>query len=227
MIVDIIIAAVAVLFAFIGWKRGFLLSVYSLLSMVIAVALSCMLSPAVSSLLDSAGLNAKIESGITEYLDGSLADKFGADADVSAEDAANELNLPSFITDKISGSVKDKTHDGIHAVSSGIAAEAADLACRMTAFTVVFILVFIIMVILKTVLKIASRLPVLKQANALLGLIAGIAEGIIVICIFFIILSVFASYPSVSHIASYVEESHIGRLFYDNNIIGHIVSSFL
>ena len=44
MIVDIIIAAVAVLFAFIGWKRGFLLSVYSLLSMVIAVALSCMLS---------------------------------------------------------------------------------------------------------------------------------------------------------------------------------------
>ena len=47
MLVDIIVVVIVLAFILVGWKRGFLLSVYALFSMIVAVALACVLSPAV------------------------------------------------------------------------------------------------------------------------------------------------------------------------------------
>lgn len=223
MLVDIIIIVIVAIFVLIGWKRGLLLSVYSLLSMFIAVALACMLSPLVSSAIEAAGVQDKLETNITEYLDTRLTEKFGENADITVDEASDELMLPSFITGKLSDGVKESAQNTIHSISQSIASNAAEFVCTMIAFLIVFIVVLIILHVIKIVLKIASRLPVLKQADALGGLIVGFVEGILFICILTLILSVFASSPSTQSIVSSVQNSHIGKFFYENNFIGHIM----
>lgn len=52
MLVDIIIVVIVLGFILVGWRRGFLLSVYALFSMIIAIVLACVLTPVVSSGLE-------------------------------------------------------------------------------------------------------------------------------------------------------------------------------
>ena len=40
MLVDIIVVVIVLAFILVGWKRGFMLSVYDLFSMIVAVALA-------------------------------------------------------------------------------------------------------------------------------------------------------------------------------------------
>ncbi len=62
MLVDIIVVVIVLAFILVGWKRGFMLSVYALFSMIVAVALACVLSPAVSAGLEKTGLQDKLET---------------------------------------------------------------------------------------------------------------------------------------------------------------------
>ena len=94
MLVDIIVVVIVFGFILIGWRRGFLLSVYSLFSMIIAIVLACILSPIVSSGIEKTGVRDKLETKISAYVETELTDKFGANASVSAEEAADELPLP-------------------------------------------------------------------------------------------------------------------------------------
>lgn len=227
MLVDIVVVVVIALFVLIGWKRGFLLSVYSLVSMIIAIVLACVLSPVVSSAVEATGVHDKLDTSITEYLDTRLAEKFGENVDITVDEASNELMLPSFISDRISEDIKKGESGQIHSISQRLASEASGFVCTMIAFIIVFIIVLIILHVIKVVLKVATKLPVLKQADALGGLIIGFAEGIVFVCILSMILSVFASSPSAQNIIASVQESHIGRLFYENNFIGYIMSGVL
>lgn len=64
MLVDIIIVVIVLGFILVGWRRGFLLSVYALFSMIIAIVLACVLTPVVSSGLEKTGIPDKLETKI-------------------------------------------------------------------------------------------------------------------------------------------------------------------
>ena len=67
MLVDIIVVVIVLAFILVGWKRGFMLSVYALFSMIVAVALACVLSPAVSAGLEKTGLQDKLETKLLQH----------------------------------------------------------------------------------------------------------------------------------------------------------------
>ena len=227
MVIDIVVVAVIIAFILIGWKRGFLLSVYALFSMIIAVALACVLSPIVSSGLAKTNLSNKLEVKISSYVETQLNDKFGANANISIEKAADELPLPNFITNKIADGVQDSAAGPIKSVSNSVGARSAGFVCSLIAFAVVFILVYIVMLVIKSVLKIATKLPLIKQADTIGGILIGFAEGVLFICVVALIISIFSSTQSVQTLLSGIEKSHIAKFIYENNFIGKIISGLM
>ena len=224
MLVDIIIVVIVLGFILVGWRRGFLLSVYALFSMIIAIVLACVLTPVVSSGLEKTGIPDKLETKISSYVETELTDKFGANADVSAEEAADELPLPGFLAGKIADDIKAGADAPIKSISRR---KSAEFICSIIAFILVFFIVVAIMTILKSILKLATKLPVLKQADAVGGVLIGFAEGVVFLCVLALLLSVFSSAQSMQGIVSAVEKSHIAKFIYENNFIGKIISRFL
>ncbi len=227
MLVDIIIVVIVLGFILVGWRRGFLLSVYALFSMIIAIVLACVLTPVVSSGLEKTGIPDKLETKISSYVETELTDKFGANADVSAEEAADELPLPGFLAGKIADDIKAGADAPIKSISRSVGRKSAEFICSIIAFILVFFIVVAIMTILKSILKLATKLPVLKQADAVGGVLIGFAEGVVFLCVLALLLSVFSSAQSMQGIVSAVEKSHIAKFIYENNFIGKIISRFL
>ncbi len=222
MLIDVIVVVIILGFIIGGWKRGLLLSVYSLVSLIAAIALACMLTPFVSAGLEKTGIQDRMETKISAYAESELTEHFGAGANVDSEKAADALLLPEFIMDKISG-----TDGPIQSVSQNIGRRSAELICRVIAFFIVFIIVGIILLVLKFVLKLAARLPLIKQADAVGGILIGFAQGILFVCVLALLLSVFSSAESVRSLISAVDRSHIAKFFYENNFIGKIISGLL
>ncbi len=227
MLVDIIIVVIVLGFILVGWRRGFLLSVYALFSMIIAIVLACVLTPVVSSGLEKTGIPDKLETKISSYVETELTDKFGANADVSAEEAADELPLPGFLAGKIADDIKARADAPIKSISRSVGRKSAEFICSIIAFILVFFIVVAIMTVLKSILKLATKLPVLKQADAVGGVLIGFAEGVVFLCVLALLLSVFSSAQSMQGIVSAVEKSHIAKFIYENNFIGKIISRFL
>lgn len=227
MLVDIIIVVIVLGFILVGWRRGFLLSVYALFSMIIAIVLACVLTPVVSSGLEKTGIPDKLETKISSYVETELTDKFGANADVSAEEAADELPLPGFLAGKIADDIKAGADAPIKSISRSVGRKSAEFICSIIAFILVFFIVVAIMTVLKSILKLATKLPVLKQADAVGGVLIGFAEGVVFLCVLALLLSVFSSAQSMQGIVSAVEKSHIAKFIYENNFIGKIISRFL
>ena len=69
-----------------------------------------------------------------------------------------------------------------------------------------------------------DMLPVLKQADAVGGVLIGFVQGVLFICVLALLLSVFSSTQSMRGIVSAVEDSHIAKYIYENNFIGQIIS---
>ena len=201
MLVDIIVVVIVLAFILVGWKRGFLLSVYALFSMIVAVALACVLSPAVSAGLEKTGLQDKLETKISAYVETELTEKFGENADISTEEAAEELPLPSFLTGKIAEDAEESAVSPIKSVSERVGIQSAGLICGIIAFILIFFIVMVIMMVLKIILKLASKLPVLKQADAVGGVLIGFVQGVLFICVLALLLSVFSSTQSMRGIA--------------------------
>lgn len=227
MLVDIIIVVIVLGFILVGWRRGFLLSVYALFSMIIAIVLACVLTPVVSSGLEKTGIPDKLETKISSYVETELTEKFGANADVSAEEAADELPLPGFLAGKIADDIKAGADAPIKSISRSVGRKSAEFICSIIAFILVFFIVVAIMTVLKSILKLATKLPVLKQADAVGGVLIGFAEGVVFLCVLALLLSVFSSAQSMQGIVSAVEKSHIAKFIYENNFIGKIISRFL
>jgi len=94
-------------------------------------------------------------------------------------------------------------------------------------FLVTVIAVKIIIAIVSNVLNILTKLPVLKQANKILGTAAGILGGIL---ISYIVIGIVASLNTGGNIAvmkESIENSLIAITLYENNMIADVLTGFL
>lgn len=99
------------------------------------------------------------------------------------------------------------------------------LSVNAISFVVVIVLSKIIVSLIGGAVNIASRLPLIKQANSLMGMAVGILSGCVFCYIAAGVLSAMgANFPSLIKI---IENSVIARLFYENNVITSILSAFI
>lgn len=200
---EIIVFAVIALSALIGYYRGFLRVMYSLVSWVIVLALVVFAAPHLADFLENeTKLKTNIQAKCVDYL---------------------EDNAGSLISENISDEITDSAASviGTLLVGSGLYEEAAG---EIAHFIVEGIAFFIVMTIAGIftfsvfhMLDFASRIPVIKGPNKVLGAVAGGLKGLAFIWLSFYIISLCAASGFGGDAYRFIKESPFLNPLYENN----------
>lgn len=231
-VLTIVVLAVIALCAYGGYRQGFLRVVYSLAGWILVLGIVTFSSPYITRFLEE---NTKIQDSIREkcleHLKDSDGEKSERPEDWEKEDENSPLYnslLPDTVVENIVSSAAEGTEEFLE--SSGFYENIADSISHFIlegiSFFTAFLLASVLVRCVMGVLDIVSHLPVVKDVNKALGVMAGGMKGLIIVWLAFYLLAVCITNEFAREIYTYVEESPILLFLYHNNILLHFLLMF-
>lgn len=205
IIVDLIIIAIVLLFVFIGYKKGLTGSLIKLLSFVIAVALAFMLyKPVANAIIENTEIDDNIKEAITRT--------FNQEDNNEKE---GEKNTPLTMVENINNEIENATNE----VKTTIIEETTKTIINVASAIVIYIIVRIILLIVSLFASQITKLPLIKQADEIGGIVYGAVEGIIIVYIILSVISLISVIWTDSIAVTAITKSVLGNMLYNNNII--------
>lgn len=207
MIVDIIIVVFAGYLCFIGYKKGFILTVFDTLGLLVSFFLSReMYHFAERFLLNNTKLFVKLH----DYFELKLS-----------MNAVNNLSkvpveLQKFVNNIMAGGALDTFAVFVDNMSL--------LIIRSISFVVTFLAIYVILLLLTTLINTVTKLPLLNLTNRLFGAFMGILKSVIILYLIFALAAPMLSFMQDRPLAQSVLNSESRKIFYDNNIILNYLS---
>lgn len=210
----------------VGLKKGLIKMVFSLVSTIVALLVAMLFSPVVSGMMKS-----------NEAIVGFFDEKISAVVDFTPEEAQEEteskqesliasLPLPETFKETL---LENNTLDNYAAMQAQnfeeyVCRQITNVIINAIAFVVTLLLAVIALAILCNVLNLIAKLPLLKQINAAAGLAAGVAEGLLLVWILFVILTMFAGTEFGSEAMSMIAENPLLDFLYKNNMVSKFIA---
>ncbi|MGI6530015.1 MAG: CvpA family protein [Clostridia bacterium] len=221
-IADIVVIVVILLFAFLGYRRGLLMGIYSIGAYFIAIFIGFLLRKPVVAFIYKTPLPDKVYNNVYARLVEHNVSK-GQEALANTEDYIESLKLPSLIENFLKKNIQ--TGEGaFEALAESISDKVTAFIVSVFAFLITFILVLIIMLVLKRIIKFARELPVIKQVDSVGGVLLGVLEGILIVSVVLLFIYMFSSRESLAPLVQKIEESAIAKLFFEKNFLANIIS---
>lgn len=224
----ILIAVIVIIgaLAFIGFKKGLIKMVFSLVSTIAALLIAMLFSPVVSGMMKS-------NDAIVGFFD----EKIAAVVDFSSEEVKEEteeeqqswidsLPLPETFKQSISENNTEENYLSMQVdrFEEYACRQITNMIINAIAFVVTLVLAIIALAILCKTLDLLAKLPLLKQINAAAGLAAGAAEGLLVVWILFVILTMFAGTEFGSEAMGMIAENPLLDFLYKNNMVSKFIA---
>ena len=191
IIIDIILIAIIVLSAFLGYKKGLVKLGAKLFAGIIAIIITIvMYKPVSGMIINNTTIDEKIENAIIQ-------------------------NTTNFINEN------DKTQNGItEHVEKNILPEQAENLSKNVVYVitalVLFIAVKIILSIIISLMDFVANLPILKQFNEIGGIIYGIVRGTLIVCICVLLIGVYTKMKPDSTLNNNIQNSYLTKIIYEN-----------
>ena len=222
--------------AYAGWRAGFVKSVFSLVSTIAVIIITILVSPIVTNMLKS---NETISGTITTRLE-EVIDLSGMAENLSPEEERDPaafidgLELPDSIKDTIKDSLTETMEEKeaeaaefvgnqLDTLETYICGLLTNIILNALGFFVTFLLAAAGIAALCFVLDIISKLPVLHQINTLAGVALGALEGLVILWIFFIVITMLGSTEFGQSCMAMISESKILSFLYDSNVLSKIL----
>ena len=245
---------ILVIFALIGWRKGVIRLVLSLVSMIITIMAAVVIAPlATTAIKNNTNIDENIAQSIytvlyenkevDEYFEDKQVLTGGIDisqveshiqtvTDVVAE-VGDKINLPESLTEAVKAMPDSELMSVIREYGE---ASVKEITIRLIAFRLADIVLtaiayLVIMVVVSIVLRVVvatgliRRLPVIKQADKLGGLIVGLVEGIAVVWIFFTVVTAISGTQAASNILVQIHGNAILESLYNCNPITSLLFS--
>jgi uncharacterized membrane protein required for colicin V production len=214
----IVVVAILVGNTLIGMKAGLIKTIFSLCSMVVAVVLTIWISPHVNDFMKG---NDKIYDAISSKVEKilPLAEKeAGSSEEVSIIEG---LMLPQSIKDALIENNNAKVYKAmaIDSFEEYVSGYITGVIINAMAFAITFLVIIILLWIICLSLDIISKLPLLNEVNKTGGLIAGLFHGLVVVWLFFILITVFGSTEYGQKALEMIGDNSLLSLIYNNNFI--------
>lgn len=208
----------------IGMKVGFIKTVFSLCSMIIAVILTIWLSPYVNSFIRG---NDKIYNGISTKVDTIL--NFSEEEAENGDQAAliAGLALPKSIKDSLVENNKKEVYEALSITNfkDYVSNYLTGIVINAMAFIITFVIILVLLWVVCIALDIISKLPLIKQVNKTAGLLAGFVHGLVIVWLFFILITVFGSTELGQKALQLIGDDVILSFLFNNNYILTFVTS--
>jgi uncharacterized membrane protein required for colicin V production len=207
MVIDVIIVIFVGYLFFQGYRKGFILTVFDTLGIIISFFLSReMYHFAENFLLNNTKLFVK------------LHDYFEAKLSVSTVNNISKIpvELQKFVNNIMASEASDTFAIFVDNTSL--------LVIRSISFVVTFLAIYAILLILTTIINTVMKLPLLNLTNRLLGAFMGIVKSVILLYLIFALATPLISFMYDKPLAQSVLDSESSKIFYDNNIILNYLS---
>lgn len=208
--------------AFLGWRAGFIKTVFSLVSTIAVIILTILFSPMVTKMLKGSdviygGIRGQLASVIhfPDMEEGTTTDAF-----------IDGLSLPDSIKDTLKSNEAISEYAGarLEELEAYICDTLADIIVNAIGFIATFLVAAAGLALLCFVLNIISKLPVLHQINTLAGVAAGALEGLVVVWIFFIVITMFGTTEFGRETLALISENPILSFLYDSNLLSGFIT---
>ncbi len=210
----IIVLGIIILNAFIGRRVGLIKIIFSLFSFIIALILTVWISPTVNGMLKN---NEMVYEKASQKVEDML---FREEAETTDEnDMIEGLPLPKSIKESLQEN-KDKQ---VTNIKSYITSHVTDVVINALAFVLTFVIIFVGLWVVSIALSIISKLPILNQINKMAGFLVGGLQGVLIVWILFILITVFSSTDLGKCAFEQIESNMILGFLYDENLLLNVV----
>ncbi len=222
----IAVIGIIVVLGWIGLKKGLIKMVFSLVSTVIALLVAMLFSPVVAGVM-------KNNEAIVSFFD----DKISAIVDFSSEEAKEEtaskqeslidaLPLPDTFKDTLLKNNEADTYVAMQVESfeDYVCRQITNVIINAIAFVITLVAAVIALLILCNALNLLAKLPLLRQINAVAGLAAGVAEGVLLVWILFVVLTMFAGSDFGKDAMAMIAENPLLDFLYKNNMVSKFIA---
>lgn len=227
----IIIAAVIIGNVIWGFKKGFMRVALSLVSWIIVLVACYVATPvAADIIIDNTPLAAAIQETVTKQLNEAVDEVVGGVAESLDNEAIAEIEakLPEQLRDAILGENESfgdliTSKGEIEVDTTGLANSAAYLI----GLVVVLILTRIALIVVEKILGLVAKLPLIGQADTLLGIAAGALKGLVWSWVVLTVIAMLAYTGINTSLIALVNESGVLVWLYEHNPILMVISSVL
>ena len=215
-------AAVLLLLIFgaVGYSRGFIKEVVSMLFLVLSVGVVWLINPAVSAIIkEHTGFYTEIQQRCAEGLESQL----GVGAEVGREaqmTVIDQLPLPEGVKKGLIANNNSEVYKllAVDRFNGYVAGYVATILTNGVGFIVSFVLAFVAMKILTWTLGIMSSLPILRGIDRIAGGAVGLAKGLIFLWIIGLAATVLCQTPIGRTCMEAIEEDPFLTFLYDTDL---------
>lgn len=203
-----------------GYRKGFIKNLASIFSLVLSIVIVNLATPYVTEFLKT---QTPVYGMILEKCEEMfpVEEQPAADRKEKQEEIIDGLALPGIIRDFLKENNTPEYYGKImvRSFSEYIQNYLATLILNIFSFIVTWILVISFIGLIVTALDLIAKLPVLRGINQLLGLGLGLLQGLIIVWLIFLIITIFSQTNAGRELMQMILESPILCKLYDANIL--------
>lgn len=205
-----------------GYRKGFIKSLASIFSLVLSIVIVNLATPYVTEFLKTQTPVYKvILEKCEEMFPAEEQNPAAADRREKQDAIIDELALPGIIRDFLKENNTPEYYGKIMArsFSEYIQNCMAMLILNILSFIVTWVLVISFIGLIVMALDLVAKLPVLRGINQLLGLGLGFLQGLIIVWMIFLVITIFSQSDAGRELMRMILESPILCKLYDTNIL--------
>ncbi|MBQ2921687.1 MAG: CvpA family protein [Tyzzerella sp.] len=229
----IIVGIVFLLSAIIGYKRGLVKIIASLLATLVCIVLVFLISPSVSKWIQEATpLKEMVKNKCIELLlPDETTEEEALQTEIPREQQISMIEgaaIPEVIQKMLLENNNNEVYTalGVQTFGEYIGAYVAKVIADILAFLITFVVVFIIVRVALGMLNILDKIPLVGGANHLVGGLFGAGIGILIIWILFIVITLLYNTSFGMACMKGISESEILTKLYDSNILMKYITKF-
>ena len=189
IVIDVLLLAVFALLTFLGWRRGFVKSVFRLGRLLLSFVITVTVGPTVSAWIDRRFVNPPVYESVSKKFS-----EIASDVSATAEDSVDLLveKIPPSFREHLDLTSVDPTAD-VTALAESWSRTVSDGISGVIAAVIGYILLFILSFVLLTVViflvgKLIDLIPLVRTVDKILGLAVGALIGALTVCLLSMIL---------------------------------------
>ncbi len=195
IIVDLILIGLIILSAWLAYMKGFTKLAISLVGTIVAVIIVLVLYiPVTNIVVDNTEIDDTIEDNIINYATEQI---------INGDDSEIKQGILEYATE---GIIKET------------AKEISVNAVKISVIIILFVGIKIALLFVKGIAELLTRLPVVKQADKIGGIIYGALRGIAISFVILLVINMLDGFITDKTIYTAIEESYITKSMYYNNI---------
>ncbi len=229
------IAALFVIFIFIGWHKGFLRIVISFAGTIVIIIVTAIMSPKLSRyVVENTGIYERTQEKVTEVFLEKLVlsdeekteDRAGSEDEGSGSSYLKDLDLPDILKNDLIEKTASEMYQALVAVviKDYVSVYLARIIVNAGSFVAMYAALSLALWVVVKSSDIISKIPVIKGFNKMLGALTGVAQALIIVWVFFFVVIMFMGNETGSRLLRDVQASSFLRYLFNNNFLFRFIS---